>query len=722
MKRIALSFAFLFGFAALTTGQNIYKYKPKTDIVCIENGTALKLPWAGGMNTPQFNELDINLDGFKDLVIFDRMSRSFQVFINEGTANQSDYTYVWDYENAFPEETNSFLLLRDWNCDGKEDLFTYAPGGLMVFDNISEAPFPKFELQTDYLRAQLPSGGVSGVYSLDVDYNVIDDIDNDGDLDFLAFGVFGSDVTLWENVADNCDTLHLIERPGCWGNFYESALTAKILLNQSCKRSTGSKRHAGSTMLTLDINNDGAKELILGDVESEKLVMLLNGGTSVNADMIDQDTLFPSTNIPVDITEFVAPFYLDINNDGVKDFVAAPFDANIHEDVNNVWMYRNTGSDNLPQLNFSKQNFLVGDQIDLGTGSFPKFIDVNGDGLLDIIAGNLGYFQEDGPRKGQLAYYQNTGTASEPAFELITRDYLTLSNQDLVSVYPAFGDLNNDGSVDMVVGNRSGKLQFYENTAPTGSPMNLTLTDSNLLPTAQHEDLFPFLYDINGDNTLDIIAGKRRGIVSVWLNTGTPSNPAFNAQPDIDTLGGITQGYPGFANYMFAEIAEISGDTLLLIGSNDGYLTLYEDIENYTATSFPVHDSIRINAGMVNTSTADIFNNDTNEILIGQATGGFTIFHQADSIITGPPVGTRNLAEQKAPAAFIVPNPNKSSFQMKNVEGDELRIFDLSGRLVSQFTQIDENQVFSPELEAGVYIVVELKNAKSVRQQKMIIL
>lgn len=723
MIRFFLLFICFVLFEAQVEAQNIYKYKPNTSIICVENGDTLSLPWAGGMNTPQFNQLDVNLDGFKDLVIFDRMSRSIQVFVNDGIPNQTSYSYVWDYENAFPEAVNSFMMLRDWNCDGKEDLFTYAPGGLMVFDNISQAPYPKFQLQTDYLRAKLPSGGNSGVYSLDVDYNVIDDIDNDGDLDFLAFGVFGSDVTLWENIADNCDTLNLLERPGCWGNFYENAQTSQIMLNQTCKRSSGSaSRHAGSTMLTLDMNGDGAKELILGDIESNQLTMLTNGGTPNDADMIAADITFPSNNVPVDITEFVASFYIDINNNGVEDFIAAPFDANIHEDINNVWLYQNTGSTDLPQLNYNRNDFLVGDQIDLGTGSYPKFVDVDGDGLLDIIAGNLGYLQGLLDYDSQLAYYRNEGTATQPEFTLITRDYLNLSALNEVSLYPAFGDLNGDGSTDMVVGNRSGEIHFFSNAAPAGDPLDLSLTNTNLLPAAQNEDLFPFLYDVNGDQVLDLLVGRRRGFASVWINNGTATQPAFDAQPTVDTLGGITQGFPGFANYMFAEIAEINGDTVLLLGSNDGYLTLYGGIEDYTANSFPVVDSIRINAGMVNSSVADLFDNDTNAILIGQATGGFTIFQQADSIISGPPVGTQeSFKTSKNVDTYLYPNPNSREFQLKNSSVNRIKVFDLSGRLVREFNGLEKHQVIAHNLETGVYLVIGYQGNTPAFNQKMLV-
>lgn len=713
----------LFLFTSLVaTAQNTFKFKPKTSIPAIVNGDTLELAWAGGMNAPQFNELDVNDDGFKDLIVFDRVSNSYQVFLNNGFANQTSYTYSWEYENAFPEEIKNFSILRDWNCDGREDLFTYSPGGLAVYDNVSTGDWPEWQLQTDYLRAKTTSGGVSGVYSLDVDYNVIDDIDGDGDLDFLAFGVFGTTVTLWENIADNCDTLNLLEHSDCWGNFYENSLTAQIILNQSCKGRGGAQRHSGSTMLTLDMDNDGDKELILGDVESHHLIMLTNGGTATSADMVSQDTIFPSNNIPVDLEEFIAPFYVDINNDGVKDFIAAPFDANIHKDRQNVWLYRNNGQTNQPSLNFAQEDFLVNKQIDMGTGAHPKFIDVDGDSLLDIVSGNLGYFipGTEGDRLSQLAYYRNVGTATEPAFELQTEDYLGLSAENRTNLCPAFGDLNGDGATDMVVGSKSGTIAFYENQATAGNPMNLVLTDTSILDTVYNNiDLFPFLYDLNHDSVLDMLVGRRGGYISVWINKGTTTAPVFEATPDVDTLGGIQQGYIGFANYMHAEVAEIGGDTLLLIGDNAGYLKLYDGIEDYTAPSFTLVDSIRINGGMVATSVADIFDNDTNEILVGQMTGGLTIFYQADSVLTGVEDLAKHTSDQTE--AFIFPNPNHAEFSLEGSAGNVLTVYDLMGKEIEHYYLYDGINTFSHQLSAGIYIVVETNDQNYVRSQKMIV-
>jgi hypothetical protein len=49
------------------------------------------------------------------------------------------YTYAPEYELFFPADLLNWLLLRDFNCDGKKDLFTGDNGGMRVFENITLA-------------------------------------------------------------------------------------------------------------------------------------------------------------------------------------------------------------------------------------------------------------------------------------------------------------------------------------------------------------------------------------------------------------------------------------------------------------------------------------------------------------------------------------------------------------------------------------------------------
>src|SRR4051812_36937968 len=83
-------------------------------------GNTLTAPWAGGLNAAQYNTLDLNHDGQDDLVLFDRMANKVITFINNAQA----YQYAPEYEGAFPADVSNWLLLRDFNCDGKKDIFT----------------------------------------------------------------------------------------------------------------------------------------------------------------------------------------------------------------------------------------------------------------------------------------------------------------------------------------------------------------------------------------------------------------------------------------------------------------------------------------------------------------------------------------------------------------------------------------------------------------------
>ena len=87
-----------------------------------ENSVYFKSPFAGGINAGQFSEIDLNLDGIMDLIVFDKSGNKIIPFINNGL----DYIFAPIYRENFPKNLHDWLLLADYNCDGKNDIFTYS--------------------------------------------------------------------------------------------------------------------------------------------------------------------------------------------------------------------------------------------------------------------------------------------------------------------------------------------------------------------------------------------------------------------------------------------------------------------------------------------------------------------------------------------------------------------------------------------------------------------
>ena len=71
---------------------------------------------------------------------------------------------------------------------------------------------------------------------------------------------------------------------------------------------------------------------------------------------VDQN--FPSNNsntIATDITAFPAAFFLDVNNDGLKDLIASPNIANNCENKESLWLYLNSGSNAAPDFQLTSK-------------------------------------------------------------------------------------------------------------------------------------------------------------------------------------------------------------------------------------------------------------------------------------------------------------------------------------------------------------------------------
>jgi hypothetical protein len=365
------------------------------------NGTLLHFPWVGGLNHPQFSTIDFNEDGKNDLFVFDKSGNMILPFIQHGAASEIDFSFEPSYQKYFPD-INDWALLRDYNCDGYVDIYSYSNfgPGAMVYKNNGQSGSNWFSIADSIVYTHYEfnsSEGDVNIFISSIDMPAIYDVDEDGDLDIFTFQLQGFKVEFHKNFSieneGECGLEYELKNR-CWGYFSENA-EDEIELGQDCSNVVNPQigdvqHHSGSTLLMLDINNDGFKELVMGDINYSRLTTVVNGGPSITGpdSITSVDYFFPYDDQELKLNTFPASFYVDVNNDDVKDFIAAPNGQYISDNVNAVQLFINNGEDDDPDLNFEQNDFLQGDMIDVGEGAYPIFEDINQDGKIDLLVGN----------------------------------------------------------------------------------------------------------------------------------------------------------------------------------------------------------------------------------------------------------------------------------------------------------------------------------------------
>lgn len=668
------------------------------------NGRELAYPFTGGFSNPQFSEFDLNNDGKLDLFIFDRQGNSSMVLLRNDSGSLHPFTLTKAFNRYLPLSLDNFCLLNDFNNDGVVDLFTSGVpiglAGIMLFQGSKEDDKYDFRVR----RMGRPDGWQNGlwnklndaqVYVAPTDLPAIIDVDFDGDLDILSFDSGGSYMVYNRNfqveLGLSQDTMDLRIDDFCFGKFEESGLSQTIALSDNpalCAFSPvpfsdpndvlkSGGAHSGSTVTAIDSDEDQDIDLLLGDLLFNGLVYLNNGGTPNEDWMTSVDENFPSYNISVNMPIFLGSYNVDVDGDGLKDILAAPNSPGLIQDFESIWYYQNRGVGN-NQFNFVQNDFIQDETIDFGSFTAPVFVDYNADGLMDILVGQGGSLTGKDLNMS-LVLFENKGSKTIPYFELVDDDYLGFSEYITTSINPSpcVGDIDNDGDIDLIIGEWQGRLYFYENIAGPHLPLEFADPIYNYKEINVGTGARPQIVDFNGDGLMDLVIGEERtngfeitetdefvsGNINYFQNIGTSGNPEFNndilLSPNFNALGRIKTSFAtdnsvdgGASPFFF----NLNGRLNVVVGSQIGRMVHYEfDSDDPRKQAILVNDFLGfLKEGESSApSLYDIDNDGQLEVIIGNSRGGLTFYNTDIDALTS----TKDITTLQNTYFSIIPNP-----------------------------------------------------------------
>ncbi|WP_432799333.1 FG-GAP repeat domain-containing protein [Poriferisphaera sp. WC338] len=233
----------------------------------------------------------------------------------------------------------------------------------------------------------------------------------------------------------------------------------------------------------------------------------------------------------------------------------------------------------------------------------PSFSDWDGDGDLDMVSGQF---------NDHLAYFENVGTRSKPKYAPMRKivDWEGVISFDSQMLWPAGVDWDNDGDMDLVVGQEDGRVMYVECLGvihgmphfrhPKPLKMKSKWVKIDVLAT-------PVGVDWDGDGDQDVISGDSAGHLVFLENIGGTDKPRWEKpvylQADDRVFrvqageNGSIQG-PGEANWGYC-VPSVSdwdsdGDLDIVLNNIWGEIIWLENIGSTTSPELTYPKAVRV--------------------------------------------------------------------------------------------------------------------------------
>ena len=682
VKQLLLGLLCALGVTATAPNSNAQPWERDVysiDVFAVDSsGTNVLLsdPLAGGFNTPSLDFGDIDADGDLDLFVQD-VNNELVFYENVGGANFEFRSSRYEDLSVF-----SWFAVFDINGDGYADMLADQPSNaIRYYENDGPSSPGTFTLLEDTLRDNVGSTISPDLASRPALFDF--DCNNETD---LFMGRQDGTITRYEIKSIDQQGLPVF-------SFVEDRFQNIQVIGGPGKTNRGSA-HGANALAIGDLNSDNVPDLVWGDFFESSLVQFENIGTCPNFDLErTRDTLVADNAGPFVTGGLNTPVFADIDGDLDDDLFVGVLSNQAKDAFANLYFFENNGT------GFDLVTSQLIDAVDVGKKSKPTFADLDADGDLDLLIGNdittLG-------TTGSVVFLENIGTVANPSFSIRDSTYAGITHG--FGLAPTLGDLDDDGDADLLVGSFSGLIAYYENVgSPTSADFQLQTLD--YLGQDVGSASTPVLQDLDADADLDLVVGESSGSINYFQNTGSPAAPVFASDPVL--FAGIDIGQRSTVGFLDLDNDD---DVDMLVGSQRSGVTTYANVGSASSPSFEIADTLGIYFPREASPVGVDIDNDTDpDLFFGLDGGGLLLYrnHRIGTSVTGPDV-------PRFIDISAYPNPADdllvlSVAGLPGLEVDVV-VFDMLGREVQRTTNRFSNAraeflVLVKNLPAGQYLV-----------------